>query len=246
MISAQRHHKILTLLREKSPASVSELAEALQASEATIRRDINVLDKKNLLIKVYGGAMTSENYLMSEDNVALRENVNIEAKISIAAKAASLIKKRGMVYIDAGTTTAFLISRLQERNVVYVTNAPAHAVNLIKLGFKTVIIGGRLKGLTYAAVGALAVAELQRYNFTTGFFGTNGIGINSGFTTPTTEEAAVKETAIQRCKRAFVLADDSKFGKIAPISFAKLNAATIITNKEPHMVYSKYDILVTK
>ncbi|MDQ0202422.1 DeoR/GlpR family DNA-binding transcription regulator [Pectinatus haikarae] len=244
MLAAQRHNKILQLLKQSHSVSVTELSKILKASEATVRRDINILHGKGVLVKIYGGAMSPESYLTTEDKVQVRESVNTEQKMAIAAKAAQLIKMNDVVYIDAGTTTGLLIKQLRERNAVYVTNDASHAVQLMNRGFETIIIGGNMKAVTYAAVGALAIANIQRYNFTVGFFGTNGISLVAGFTTPTAEEAMIKEAAIKHCKKAYILADSSKFGKITPVNFSALGAASIITDKRPDDTYEKYKIIL--
>ena len=103
-----------------------------------------------------------------------------------------------------------------------------------------------MKSVTYAAVGAITAENLRRYNFTIGFFGTNGISLKAGFTTPTAEEAMIKEIAVKHCKKAYILADRSKFGKITPVSFSSLEDAVIITDKQPDDSYLKYNIIVTE
>ena len=243
MLAAQRYAKIIQLLNHKQSVSVAELSKLLQASEATVRRDINVLHTKGSLIKVYGGAMSAEDYTTTEDKVEIRKTVHVSEKELIAITAAKLIKAKDIVYIDAGTTTELLLKYLQEKDAVYITNDASHAVQLISHGFTTTIIGGTMKLVTYATVGASAVENLRRYNFTIGFFGTNGVSIKAGLTTPTDEEAMMKETAINHCKKAYILADNSKFGKITPFSFSSLDKVTVITNKQPDETFA-HDVIV--
>ncbi|WP_196594465.1 DeoR/GlpR family DNA-binding transcription regulator [Pectinatus sottacetonis] len=244
MLAAQRHNKIIQILKKNHSLSVSELVNYLAVSEATIRRDITILDKKGLLIKTYGGAMACENYLTTEDNVKSRQAINIAQKQSIAKFAVNFIKPNDVVYIDAGTTTDFLVKNIHEKNAVYITNDVSHAAQLISRGFNSIIIGGTMKPVTYAAVGSMAIDNIKRFNFTTAFLGTNGISLKAGFTTPTTEEAFIKETVINHARETYVLADNSKFGKITPITFSSLDGATIITNKCPEQSYLKYKIIL--
>ena len=93
-------------------------------------------------------------------------------------------------------------------------------------------MGGKLKGTTEAVVGAGAIESLSLYNFTLGFWGTNGIHKKAGFTTPDREEAGVKHTALWHCKKPYVLADSSKFDSISPVKFAEFEDALIITEKK--------------
>ena len=102
---------------------------------------------------------------------------------------------------------------------MYVTNGIMHAKKLTQKGCKVYLIGGELKEATLALVGEEAMKTLGRYHFTKGFFGTNGIHIESGCTTPDIREAAIKEMAILRSAKAYILADSTKFGQVAPVTF---------------------------
>ena len=89
---------------------MQELKEKLHASESTIRRDLTVLHDNGKLTKVFGGAVAIHSHMHTKDiQVSARENVNREEKIRIARYAASLIAAEDFVYLDAGTTTGFMI-----------------------------------------------------------------------------------------------------------------------------------------
>jgi DeoR family fructose operon transcriptional repressor len=119
-----------------------------------------------------------------------------------------------------------------------------HAARLSAKGFKVFIIGGAVKAITEAVVGTEAMESLKNYNFTKGFFGTNGISPKSGFSTPDADEGTIKSAALLRCKEAFVLADRSKFNKISPITFAHLSSATIITGHLEDKKYRDYTTII--
>ena len=105
--------------------------------------------------------------------------------------------------------------------------------------FHTLVIAGKVRGITEAIVGSEAERSLKQYNFTKGFFGTNGI-TKDGYTTPNTDEALTKAFAMKKCKNCFVLADDSKFEKISSVCFGKLSEATIITTILENHKYDQY------
>ena len=107
-----------------------------------------------------------------------------------------------------------------------------HARTLAIAGFKVILIGGELKGITEAVVGNQAILTIDRMNFNKGFFGTNGITEKSGFTTPDINEALVKETAFAHCHFKYILADSSKFGETSAVTFGNIKDATIITDKK--------------
>ncbi len=97
-------------------------------------------------------------------------------------------------------------------------------------GFCCILLGGELRLLTDAVVGCYTLEFLQKFNFNKGFFGTNGVSIQEGFTTSHPSEAAIKSAAITKCQNTYVLADASKFGSLGPITFADIGSASIITS----------------
>jgi len=231
MLTEERQRLILNKLDKESVLYVNDLVTYLNTSESTIRRDLNTLDEEGLLNKVHGGATSIKikPIKTTEEKVQHRQTLNIDEKIKIAKYAASLIKPNDMVYLDAGTTTQQMIDFISEKEAIFVTNGIVHAKKLIENGFKTYILGGELKLITEAIVGAEAINSLRKYNFTKGYFGTNGVHKERGYTTPDISEAMVKEEALKRCKEAYILCDKSKFDEISSITFGNINSATIIT-----------------
>lgn len=73
--------------------------------------------------------------------------------------------------------------------------------------------------------------DLKKYNFSKGFFGANGISNENGYTTPDVTEGMVKAEALRRCKKAYVLADESKLDQVSFVTFGNIEDATLITNK---------------
>lgn len=244
MLTEERFKIILDKIEEKKVVNVSELMELLDTSESTIRRDLNSLDHMGKLKKVHGGATVIEDYNTEDEEIKIREKINVEDKDIIAKYAASIISKNDFVYIDAGTTTDLMIDYITEKRASYVTNSFGHGKKLAQKGFKVYILGGEFKISTEAIVGIEAVQGLIKYNFTKGFFGTNGISRRTGFSTPDIQEAKVKEEAIKRSGKAYILADNSKFNKTSPITFAQIDEAIIITTKLNDDEMKKYTEIV--
>lgn len=241
MFTKQRYDLILKLLEEKKSVTVAEVKEMLNTSESTVRRDIVALDKAGRLMKVFGGAVALEQQVIpDEPTVAQKQDVNVAAKQRIAAYAAERISEGEFIYLDAGTTTGYLIEHLKGCGVTVMTNAVEHAKRLAALGVKVYLAGGELKSTTEAVIGSQAVEMLQNYHFTKGFFGTNGIAPRAGFTTPDSNEAQVKKCAMKHCRECFVLADASKFDRISSVTFADFETAKIITEEIPES-YGEWD-----
>lgn len=232
MLAEERFAIILDIIEKQGSATVSELMKALDASESTIRRDLSLLNKNGSVIKVHGGAVSKkQNITTRDENVSFRQTKNAEEKLTIAKYAAGLIEPKDFVYLDAGTTTEMMIEFLNTTEATFVTNAISHAKKIAAKGCRVYILGGEFKSTTEAIVGEEAVETLEKYNFTKGFWGTNGVTPENGFTTPEIKEAMVKKKSMEHCKECYVLADASKFEEISSIKFAEFDAATIITTE---------------
>ena len=192
-----------------------------------------------------GAVQTESRINIREEKVALRKELKKEEKIRIARYAASLVEPDDFVYLDAGTTTEYMIPFLTEKSAVFVTNAVSHALQLTENGFRVILIGGELKAATEAIVGNEAYVNLQKYNFTKGFFGTNGVNRTSGFTTPDINEAMIKGCAMKHAQKPYVLCDSSKFLVSSPVSFGEFGDAMIITDRCPdESMYSDSNIII--
>lgn len=244
MLQNERKEKILSKLKQNNSVKVTVLAKELGISESTIRRDINDLDSRGKLKKVFGGAVAINRDLSSvETDVAQRVLINIREKDIIAEYAASMINDNDFVYIDAGTTTEKMIDYLDKKTVTYVTNGITHAKKLIHRGFDAYVIGGLLRPSTEAVIGAAAIEAVRKYNFTKCFMGTNGVDTESGFTTPDIGEAAVKTAVMKNSYVSFVLADHTKFGLVTPVTFADIDEACVITDHLDEEHYRKYTVV---
>ncbi len=230
MIAEERLARIVEMVERRGTASVSELASALSISESTIRRDLDKLDQAHRLVKVHGGATAREAAHLTRDLTLLeRHGLHDEEKRAIAEYAAGLIGPDDFVYVDAGTSTEALVARITETRALYVTDSVSHAMALAARGCRVTVLGGELKSATEALVGPDAIASLERYHFTLGFWGSNGITEDAGYTTPDRSEAQVKQASMERAERRYVLSDASKFGRTSRVSFAPFASAQILT-----------------
>lgn len=231
MIAEERLKFISELVNKNGTVSIPELVERLDASESTIRRDLVKLDELGLVTKVHGGAVRiHEQYVVADQSIAGRQALHMPQKRAIAAYAATLIGPNDFVYIDGGTTTECLVDAITQKSALYLTNSLPHAQRLLAKGCRTLLPSGDIKPITEVLVGAETVNAIRRYHFTIGFWGTNGAGLETGFTTPEVSEAAVKQISLEHTVRPYILADSSKFSKISLITFADFNDATVITD----------------
>ena len=224
MLTEQRQEEILRLLNQKGSVTLQELKEYFHASESTIRRDLNALDR--------------------EEQVSQRQELYREEKNRIGRYAASLVGPEDFVYLDAGTTTGAMIPYLTEHSAAFVTNAVSHALHLAENGFRVILIGGEVKAATEAIVGNEAYVNLKKFNFTKGFWGTNGVSPSAGFSTPDINEAMVKECALLHTQQAYILCDSSKFYHTSPVTFGEFEDGIILTDRLPDESFQKYENIV--
>jgi len=244
MLTEERRKQILALVNESESVSLQQLMTRLEASESTIRRDLAELDRMGLLVRVHGGAMAPSKVITKEYTVAEREILHREQKVQIASYAASLIEEEDVVFLDAGTTTGFMIDYLTCRHVVFVTNAIAHARKLCSLGYQVHMPGGLVKSRTEALIGAETCQYLSKYHFTKGFFGSNGITVSDGLTTPDIQEASVKEAAVWHTQIRYALCDSSKFDRVSSVTFAEFAEVSIITDQGISQNYRSYKNII--
>ncbi len=246
MLAEDRLSAIVGMVAEAGSMSVVDLAEALDVTVSTIRRDLQALDRAHRLVKVHGGATSLERAHITRDlTIPERSELHIEEKRAIARAAVRLIEPGSYVYIDSGSTTLQLVSCAPaDASVTYVTNSVGHARRMMERGCRVMVTGGELKPETEALVGPDATTMLARYRFSCGFWGANGISLKHGMTSPDLLEAEVKRVAMGQTERRYVLADASKFGMEAAVSFAELDDAEIIAAGDVPDKYAHLENLV--
>ena len=156
MLTQERYQKITELVERQGAVTVTELAQTLNISESTVRRDLNALDELGRLQKVHGGATarTGTAFSSAEEDVATKAARHVAEKEAVGRYAAGLIADDDFVYLDAGTTTGKVIDHVAPGcKATFVTNGVDHAIRLTRRGLKTFILGGQFKSTTDAIVG---------------------------------------------------------------------------------------------
>lgn len=228
MLTPERYQLILNIVKDKKIATIHELVEGTQSSESTIRRDLIQLEKENKLARFHGGAELARSK-SEETTITERSSSYFFEKKAIAKRAADLVQHGDCIFLDAGTTTYHMIEYLR-KDIIVVTNGLSLIEACLEHQLETFVIGGKVKARTNAFIGKGATDGLGAYRFDKSFIGMNGIHPTFGYTTPDPEEAVIKKMAIELSNKAFVLADQSKFGKTAFSLVDHLKSATIITN----------------
>ena len=236
MYADERQQAIAALVMSQGRASVTELAQEYDVTTETVRRDLATLDKAGLVRRVHGGAVPARALHLVEQGVGERESTRADYKDAIAAAATEFFPLSGAsVLLDAGTTTARIAAHLPtDRELVVVTNSVSIAARLATVPTVTLqMLGGRVRGVTQAAVGEQALRVLDTIRVDIAFIGTNAISARHGLSTPDSEEAAVKRAMVKCANYVVVAADSSKVGREDFVSFAPISSVdTLITDTE--------------
>lgn len=242
MFAEERHSTIADLLTAHGRVTVTELAQRFTITPETVRRDLALLEEQGELRRVHGGAVAVDRGSTAETSVPERLATHSEQKQRIAAAAFALLPRTSAasIVLDAGTTTEALAGLIAQRDadapalLVLTNSIPIAAALSDTPGVALHILGGKVRGVTQAAVGAGTVAELRNVRPDIAFVGTNGIHADFGLSTPDPEEAAVKTAFVQAARRTVVLADASKLDSETLVRFATLeDVDTLVTDGTP-------------
>ncbi len=233
MLSTERQQVILELIEKNGQIEVADLVERFDVSEMTIRRDLDVLDRKGLLRRVHGGAVSNRGRSY-EPSFLSRSVKNIEEKKRIGKAAANLIQSGDSILLDVGTTTLEIARHLHHRqNLTIITPCFQIASILVEYpGIRLILTGGILRPGELSLVGHLAERAIRDFYVDKLFLGAAGVDLEAGFTEFNLEDTLIKQVMLSRAKDITVVADSSKFGQVAFTAIAPLQAANrIITDK---------------
>ncbi len=229
MYAAERQQRILTEARRAGRVEVAALAESLEVAAETVRRDLTALERRGTLRRVHGGAIPVER-LELEPTLAARSSRLTDVKRRIAARVLDELPTGGTVLLDSGSTTQALVELLPpDVDLTVLTNSVAAASALsTHPGVTLYLLGGRVRGVTGAAVGEWATHALADVTVDLAVLGTNGFSVARGLTTPDQAEALVKQAMVRAARRVVVATDSSKAGDDHLHRFATLDEVDVL------------------
>lgn len=244
MFAEERYERIVDLVSTRGRVGVNELAELFSITQETVRRDLATLEEAARLRRVHGGAVGTDRLTRSEQSLSERQTQHLGEKQRIATAALALIPHAptASILLDSGTTTAALAERLAswvpanaEDELLIITNSLPTAASLSTNAHLLLdILGGRVRGLTSAVVGARATEQLGALRPDIAFIGANGVHPDFGLSTPDPVEAATKTAMVRAARQVVVLADATKLNNETLVRFATLEDIDIlVTTVEP-------------
>lgn len=218
MIRAERHAKIIEIIKQEGFATVKNLVETLNVSPLTIRRDLSVLSNNKLIKKVYGGAeLIGDKGTSSEIYYNIKLYHNQDKKISIGRAASRFVNDGDTIIIDSGTTTFQLAKKIKEqdyKNLIVITNDLRIGCELCEnKNIKIIFLGGTTNNNHYTTYGIYAHGLLNGMKTDKVFLGVDGLHINRGVSISAIDDGYLKQRMIDTGKEIIILADSSKFGK---------------------------------
>jgi DeoR family fructose operon transcriptional repressor len=231
-LPAERHRKIIEIVRERQAVRVSRLSELLGVSEVTVRRDLEDLERRGLLERTHGGAISTRR-LGAEPAYLEATRRSAPEKVSIGRAAAQLVHAGDTVFLNGGTTTLQVFRHLQGPGICVITNHVGIASEAFDRDIELVVIGGEYRPPSNSCVGSFATQTLRRVFASRSLIGVEGLSIRSGLTTPAAPEAEIARLMIEQTQGpVIVVADSSKVGTIADFSIAPIDAITMLVTDE--------------
>ncbi|MEI5985437.1 MULTISPECIES: DeoR/GlpR family DNA-binding transcription regulator [Sphingobacterium] len=209
-----RHEFILKTLKDKGKISIDWLCETMKVSSVTIRKDLKVLEDKNLLFRIKGGASNSNPYAIDRP-ILVKETINDEEKQRIAQEALKLIKNNDSIMIGSGTTVFALAKNLEVTHGLTVIT-PALKVSLElsnKPNIEVLQLGGLIRPNSSSVAGQYAMRILDEISCGILFLGADGIDLDFGISISNLPEATLNQKMLNTAQKVAILADSSKFGK---------------------------------
>lgn len=233
MIPEERRDKILDYVNRHGFAKISQLSELFEVSEMTIHRDLNHLEQRGQVKKSYGGVVSAQSQVEIEFNTRIR--ANIASKRAIGRAAASLVEDGDSILLDASTTALAMVPALEpRRDLAIFCTGVATLVALSRMPHIRVYgTGGELYHPSQEFFGMQPLEFLGKIHVDKYFAGVSGIHAVHGITDPLLQEVQIKRQSAAVAGRVIILADRTKFGRVAEfntLAFDEIDL--IITNAE--------------
>jgi DeoR/GlpR family transcriptional regulator of sugar metabolism len=238
--SAQhRRQQILDEVFARRSATVVDLAAAVEASEATIRRDLKAMADEGQIDLVYGGATIRR---ASDFSFRSKQQRNIEAKRLIGRLAAELVRDDDQVFLDSGTTCFEMVPHLKrKRGLSLIANSARLALELDSPNTGVILVGGQYRPERMDCVGPLAVTELEQLRGYLCFIGADGVSTDFGPAASDLESAHLNRTAVLGSRETILVVDSTKFAAASLFRIVNWDRISrVITDAQPDAQWTSF------
>jgi DeoR family transcriptional regulator of aga operon len=214
MLNEERRRAIVDLMRHDGRVLVVDLAQQLETSQVTIRKDLEILQHRGLVQRTYGGALPIRQGALEDPTLRVKEKLYRKEKLAIATAAARLVTEGQVVILDSGTTTTEIARALRNfKNLTIVTNGVNIAAELANSSVEVILTGGTVRKNSFSLVGPIAEETLSGLRADILFLGVDGFDVKYGLSTPNLQEAKVNRVMVEIAKHTVAACDSSKFGR---------------------------------
>ncbi|HGW6209981.1 TPA: DeoR/GlpR family DNA-binding transcription regulator [Enterococcus faecalis] len=234
MKKRDRLQLIATLINDRGEVSVTELENELRVSQMTIRRDLDTLDERGLIIRTHGGATSLTFGQNRQLDYSQRMELHLKEKLAVAKAAATQIQDNDIIFLGPGTTIELMVDFITAQNVQIVTssNTVFDHIRKIDRRFRVIITGGIYDPDTGSFNGPLSYATVAKLQFDKAFIGVNGIN-NFSVSNYNIEAGELQNMVLLNSSKRFIVSDMHKFNTRAFFDFYTLQPGDyIVTNNQ--------------
>ena len=217
MLINERLNQIILELQKNPEITVREMAQKLNYSEPTIRRDYTELEKRGIITKYYGGVSLNRNAGAADREIpfVLRENERSKPKEQMGMMASQYIKDGMVIMLDGSTSAYHLVPYLSRfKDIIVITSGAKTAVALAELQIPVFCTGGRMRTNSFSYIGKEAEDAVRKYNADIMFFSCHGLSEDGRMTDPSVDECHLRQVMMQKSREKYLLCDSSKFNQV--------------------------------
>ncbi len=237
MLTSDRKLKIFEYIKRNTSATTEELSKVFGVSTSTIRRDLEYLANKKLVIRIHNGAMVNSPH--AESGFLFNYHKMQQEKRLIAKKAVKLINDYDFIALSGGTTCYILALEILDSTLEGLTIL-TNSINITTLilesmkDFRVIVAGGIPRKGTYECVGEITLNVIRQFNIDKFFVGVNGISTEGGVSFSNVQEAEVAREIMRHSRKVYIVADHTKFGVTKPARLMELSEAeNVVTDSLP-------------
>ena len=210
----KRQTRLLHILAEQKDADVTQLAEILNVSPITVRRDLDEMASRGLVVRYFGGAKLAGSTAVDDESAYMETTIqNLSQKRAVARRAAAMLEDGDTVFINSSSTALLIYPYIKDKHVLIVTNNGRSLTAPRAAGVELVLTGGEVFGNKHSLVGQLSLEAISRVTSTKCIIGVSGISAEGGITTRVLQETSINQAMLRRCTGPkIVVTDSSKIG----------------------------------
>ena len=230
------YNQNIKLLEQYGKVKVSFLAEELNVSPLTVRRDLDDLEKHHILTRQYGGAT-----LLDPGTNAFSSS-QLRCKTAVAKAAAKLVEDQESIFINTSSTALLMMQYITAKNVTIITNNGKALSMQYNPTMTVVLTGGEIRFPKESMFGEFAINNINCVSASKCFMGCAGISVEGGLTTSVVQESPINSLMLKRSRKHFVLADHTKIGFTSSFQYGMLNEIDLLITDDdaPKTTLSKF------